>query len=147
MQAQFNDANLKESLPWIYYAQSPKDVLMDPIDVTVSFADEGDVSEYLNYYIARYNIAGEFLGFQELKTQLSMCAIGYQEVIAMKRFGVVTENICDYELSSLTGGRTSSLPKDANAFYELYVEDDSGSLVNVPVLVTNFRDAFDGEPN
>jgi hypothetical protein len=121
LRTQFNDANLKESLPWLYYAQSPKDVLMDPIDVTVSFSDSDDVSQYLNYYIARYTIAGEFLGFQELKTQLSICAIGYQEVIAMKRFGVVTENICEYELAGLTGGSFDLLPKDANAFYELYV--------------------------
>lgn len=65
----------------------------------------------------------------------------------MKRFGVVTENTCEFEVSYLTGGKRSSLPKDANAFYELYVKDDAGNLINVPVLVTNFRDAFDNEPN
>ena len=115
-------------------------MLHSPIDVSVSFTDSGQSSEYLQYYVARYNIEGEFLGFHELKSQLSICSIGYQEIILMKRFGVVTENECDYELKQLTGGSKSSLPKDANAFYELYVKDDQGNLIDVPVLVKNFRD-------
>jgi len=82
--------------------------MRDTVDLTVRFTEppEGDStgSQFLTYYMARYNIKGEFLGFQELKTQLSICSIGYQEVINMKRFGIVTENKCDYELINLVGG-------------------------------------------
>jgi hypothetical protein len=64
----------------------------------------------------------------------------------MRRFGVVTEIECDYELQGLTGG-TAEIPKDANAFYELFIKDKNGNLIDVPVLISNFRD-FEGDtPN
>lgn len=64
----------------------------------------------------------------------------------MKRFGVVTEIRCDYELSGLTGG-TNEIPKDANAFFELFIKDRTGNLINVPVLISNFRDLEGNTPN
>ena len=64
----------------------------------------------------------------------------------MKRFGIVTENICEYELNNLVGG-ADDVPKDVNAFYEMFIQDENGNLVDVPVLVTNLKD-FNGDmPN
>lgn len=64
----------------------------------------------------------------------------------MKRFGIVTENICDYELTGLVGG-TNEVPKDVNALYEMFISDEDGNLVDVPVLLSNYRDIDGDQPN
>lgn len=68
----FSDANLKTVVPWIYYAQSVEEVNKETVDYAVRFKTPtiGDFTgnQYLNYYLARYNIQGEYLGMQELKT-------------------------------------------------------------------------------
>lgn len=58
----------------------------------------------------------------------------------MKQFGVITDNTCEYELSTLAKGLSDTLSKGANKFYELFLQDETGNLVDVPVLVTNFND-------
>jgi hypothetical protein len=62
----------------------------------------------------------------------------------MVQFGIVTDNSCDYNLYSLI---SSKLPKGANAFYELYIQDKNGNLIDVPVLVSNFIDINNNNPN
>lgn len=59
---------------------------------------------------------------------------------------MVTEIRCEYELKSLTGG-TNEISKDANAFFELFIKDQNGNLINVPVLISNFRDFEGNTPN
>jgi hypothetical protein len=65
----------------------------------------------------------------------------------MKQFGVITDNTCEYELSNLAKGLSDTLPKGANKFYELFLKDETGNLVDVPVLVTNFNDTKGNQPN
>ena len=146
----FGDKNNRAAVPWLYYAQRRSEIRKNPIDLTVRFTEplpgEDRGNQFLTYHVARYNLQGEFQGMEELKTQLSICSINYQEVINMKRFGLVTDNSCTYELSQLVGG-ASEVPKGVNSFYELYIEDEQGNLVDVPVLVTNFRDADGKMPN
>ena len=60
-----------------------------------------DRYDYLTFYLARYNIEGEFLGFNELKTQLSLCPMTYTDVVRMTKFGVLTKNECEFELIDL----------------------------------------------
>ena len=68
------------------------------LDLKVSFELEDGRSatnvDSLTFYLARYSIEGEFQGYQELKTQLSVCPMTYSDVAQMKRFGVVTYNEC-----------------------------------------------------
>jgi len=45
---------------------------------------------------------------------------------------------------TLIGG---SLPETANKFYELFVEDEDGTLVDVPVRVRTLIDASGDTPN
>lgn len=71
--------------------------------------------------------------------------MGYQDILDMKRFGIVTKNDCDYDLINLARGK--NLPKDANAFFELYISDQSKNLVNVPVLISNYIDSTGAMPN
>ncbi len=59
----------------------------------------------------------------------------------MKQFGVITENSCEYDLTNLAQGLSGVLPKGANKFYELFLQDKDGNLIDVPVLITNFVDS------
>lgn len=71
----------------------------------------------------------------------------YSDVIKMKQFGVVTLNVCNFELNKLLDNLDDNLPQDANAFFELFIQDANGDLVDVPVLITNFKDAQGNYPN
>lgn len=64
----------------------------------------------------------------------------------MKRFGIVTEKECEFELINLVGGK-DEIPKDANAFYEIFIRDAQGNLIDVPVVVTNLIDIDQQRPN
>jgi hypothetical protein len=56
----------------------------------------------------------------------------------MLRFGAVTESTCKFELSRLV---TGGLPRDANTFFDLFILDRKGNLIDVPVLIRNFKNA------
>ena len=72
----------------------------------------------------------------------------YSDVIHMKEFGVVTVNQCDFDLDLLKINSNQTLPADANAMFELYIQDKNGNLIDVPVIITNFRDTnFNEQPN
>lgn len=44
-------------------------------------------------------------------------------------------------------GGASQISKGANAFYEMFIQDLDGNLIDVPVLVSNFRDSDGQTPN
>lgn len=74
----YADLGWTPGLPWLYYDQTPKQVLSEgePLDLTVSFyVDPNDKSrtQQLKYWLATYNVEGEFLGWQELSNQLMPC--------------------------------------------------------------------------
>lgn len=119
-------------MPWLYYSQTPQQLLKDsePVNLVVSFytdgKDPGRVNE-LTYFLARYNIDGTFEGFQELKTQLCLCPMTYLDVVKSKAFGVVTENTCELELDLFAVGEFAKLPENTNIFFELFIKDATGA--------------------
>ena len=50
-------------------------------------------------------------------------------------------------MHGLTENNPLTLPLQANAFFELYLEDAKGNLIDVPVLIKNFRDLDGDSPN
>ena len=66
---------------------------------------------------------GQFLGMQELYNDLSSCPMDMEEVEMMATFGIVTENNCQFKLYQLTKNDPAILPLQANAFFELYLQD------------------------
>ena len=82
----------------------------------------------------------------QLKTQLTLCPMSYKDVVRSMQFGSVQINECNFELDLLADNKSENLPQDANAFFELYIEDSKGTLQNIPVLITNFKDG-DTTPN
>ena len=60
---------------------------------------------------------------------------------------MVTKNVCQFELFKLKENDKESLPIDANAFFELYIVDKEDNLIDVPVLIKNFRESDGTTPN
>jgi hypothetical protein len=62
----------------------------------------------------------------------------YKDVVRMRRFGVVTKQECEFDLSQLTD--PDQIPDTANYFYELYILDERGDLIDIPVIISNYRE-------
>ena len=99
------------------------------------------------FKLAQYAINGTFIGFTELKAQLSLCPMSYLNVLDATRFGAITENECEFYLEDLVTDDPSKLPEDANVLYELYLEDSQGRLIDVPVLVRQYMQTGETYPN
>lgn len=65
----------------------------------------------------------------------------------MLKFGAVTKNTCSFALDDLVKWDPSNLPSEANNFFELFLEDRNGNLVDIPVLIKNFRTSDGDTPN
>jgi len=48
---------------------------------------------------------------------------------------VTIDHTCDFDLTSLVNDMLK--PKEADIFYELFIVDANGDLIDVPVLVEN----------
>ena len=84
---------------------------------------------------------------QELRDELSSCPMDMEEVDMMKTFGIITDYKCNFKVHGLTENNPLTLPLQANAFFELYLEDANQNLIDVPVLIKNFRDIDGASPN
>jgi len=70
----------------------------------------------------------------------------YNDVINMKKFGTMTENRCEFNLNNLIDP-PSYLPKSKGLIYELFLEDDKGQMIDVPVLIRNLKLNDGSQPN
>lgn len=82
-----------------------------------------------------------------LKSQLNLCPLNYNDVLNILKFGALTESICEFDLTTLVKWDTSELPVNANYFFDLFILDKNGNLIDVPVLIQNFRDSQGSNPN
>jgi len=73
-----------------------------------------------------------------MASQMSACPMTYNDVLNMQRFGAMTENFCEFDLDSLMQG-AGGQPEAANVLFELFLKDDKGNLIDVPVLIKNYR--------
>ena len=55
----------------------------------------------LNFTLAQYDIQGQFLGFTQLKDQLTICPLSYDEVRKMMTYGTISKFNCDFYLNNL----------------------------------------------
>lgn len=58
-------------------------------------------------------------------------------MLTTKKFGSITVNNCNFALYDLLDPEI--MPKETNLFYELYLSDSDGNLIDVPVLNKNIR--------
>lgn len=57
----------------------------------------------------------------------------------MFKFGAVSESYCEFDLSKLVKWDPSDLPQSANTFFDLFILNAEGNLIDVPVLIRNYR--------
>lgn len=63
------------------------------------------------------------------------------------KFGTTIENDCTFDLRRLTSSNQYDHPKNENMFYELFIQDFNGDLIDVPVLIRNLNDKNGLKPN
>ncbi len=88
--------------------------------------------------MAKYDLEGNFLGFEDLNEQLLVCKTSNSDIEKLKKFGTTMSNTCQFDMSHLTSKNLFERPSNANIFYELFLIDFNGDLIDVPVLIPNF---------
>ena len=76
--------------------------------------------------------------------------MSYENVLETRSFGAITVNECEFYLEDLQTTDPASLPDEANILYELYLEDKDKKLIDVPVLIRNYKrnsNSDNKEPN
>ena len=63
------------------------------------------------------------------------------------RFGTTIENSCTFDVSNLISANVYDNPRNQNIFYEMYIQDFNGDLIDVPVNIRNFNDLNGNSPN
>ena len=136
-------------LPWIYYNGDVESVIHNSdkmkgiMSLSKSSIEVGQIN-YLNFKLAAYHLNGTFMGFEELTNQLQLCSSGRKDGMEFRRFGVSVNIDCEFDLTQLL---LSSRPKESDIFYEAFIEDSDGSLIDVPILVWNMEDGTNDAPN
>lgn len=105
-------------------------------------------SNNLNFKLAQYHLNGTWLGYTDLSSELSICPLSHKDVLNFKRFGVQLQIKCTFPINELkTTPNNLGARREANKFYELYLEDATGKLINVPILVSNYMTEDQKFPN
>jgi len=99
----------------------------------------------LRLKLAKYTLKGDFMGFEDMTDQLVICQESTDELDRILKIGVTVSMKCDYDLSKLTDafGR----PAEENFFYDLFIEDYDKTLIDIPILIKNFKDGDSSYPN
>lgn len=106
------------------------------------------ISRYLKFQLGQYALNGTWLGYTELGSQLSICPLSYRDVLNLKRFGMQMETSCTFPVEDLKKRQAElGRRREGNVFFELYLEDSTGKLANVPVLIRNYRSEDGKFPN
>jgi hypothetical protein len=137
----YDNDGYKEGLPWLYYwkgsaSQPPDEVLLDSdrVKFRASFAQDAPLDgilKNLKFKIASFNVEGEFLGWADLTDELFTCEVSDEDIEKFLTIGSTVEKKCLFDLSLLTNKQT--FPANTNKFYDLFLVDYDGSLVDVPV--------------
>lgn len=137
-----DDPDWKVGVGWIYYGRSTKDVLENGSrNLKVTFSSgEDDYISTLRFRLAQYKLDGTFLGFIDMTDQLLLCPHSSEDARTYREFGTNTEYNCNIELEPY-------LTADETIFYDLYMMDSDGKIIDVPVLIKNYRNEDDAAPN
>ena len=136
-------------VPFLYYNVDAPTLVENTgkIQATMSLSKntptDGKIN-MLSFKLAKYDLNGTFMGFEALSTQLNLCGNSRDDGIDFRRFGVTIVDECTFDISTLIG---DNVPESANKFYELFIEDANGDLVDVPVKIDNYVDDAGDTPN
>lgn len=131
----------RPGLPWLFYEpQRPQETLSnDVLGWTFTLGDKGQDAQgteinMLVFWLAKYGLEGEWLGWEKVEQQLELCASlgGLSDATSTwRRFGSTLVRSCTLPLSKLLKCGLNPV------FYDLYVQNVDGSLVPVPVRILN----------
>jgi hypothetical protein len=134
------DNGFKGKLPWIKYMRPYKNVVS--VDARVKFRASfgfedvriGIISN-LKFFLAKYNLDGNFLGWEKMSNQLIVCDYSMEDVQRIYQIGTTVQLNCTYDVSKLFSKSKYDRPENENVFYELYLQDYNGDMIDVPVLI------------
>lgn len=84
-------------------------------------------------------MTGHFLGFESLVEQVFICETSRDDIQDLMKIGTSLVRTCNFDVQKLT--KQANYPKNANIFYELFLEDWNEDLIDVPILNTNQKGA------
>lgn len=133
-----------KNMAWLYYIQDALTVLEDKntVDMLVTFdpnSEDEKVNE-LAFTLAEFYLNGTFIGYKNLTDQLVLCPHEYTVGSKYRKFGTNVQVTCTLDL-------TSYITYSETTFFELYLFISNTSLIDIPVLVKNYKDADGGSPN
>ena len=136
-------------IPWIYYTGTSASIKKNAgrIQATMSLSKETPSNGKINilkFKLAKYTLEGDFVGYEDLTTQLQLCSSSLEDGVDYRRFGVTMTNACKFDLNQLV---SDNLPSEANFFYEMFLEDANGDLIDIPILVENLVGEGRAKPN
>jgi len=147
-QNDFYDAGWRQDLPWIYYNQTGTEVIEKASRVQGKARFQTSATDklgILRFVLGMYSLEGDFLGFQDLGSQLQLCPADYEDTIDFRRFGTSVNARCDYNISQLID--TNLQPNNTDVFYDLWLVDVNGNYIDVPVKINNYIDSNGSKPN
>jgi meckelin len=132
----YQDSSVPVNLERLFYQGSTKTILETPVTDTKVTLDPDDDSKLnlMEFLLAEFDINGTFLGFQEMTDQLILCPHSLEDSKKYRKFGTNMIIECSFDLSTI-------YDKPQTTFFELYFKEQSGNYIDVPILVTNMRNA------
>ena len=144
------------TLPWLYYEDGPRDVLVgNDIATPVTFAPKEGKNHEMKFVLGAYALDGTWLGFNNATLPLlQLCGSLTADAAAYTRFGASYRNSCNIKVGDIFAKFAETL---ANArlesrerryqpvFYDLYFQDGTESdgtprYFAVPLIVENYED-------
>ena len=92
----------------------------------------------LSFKLAKYDIFGKFYGFEDLNNQLFLCQTPQNVLTQLLSIGTTLKNECSFDLSKLVS--KTEQPNNVNMFYEMFLVDYNGDLIDVPVKINQLKD-------
>ena len=146
----YEDDGWKEDYPWLYYSKNGRETIRNKDRVktkmTLSTSKAGAARySHIPFKLAKYNLEGDFLGWEDLSNQIWMCKVSVKDSEKYRRVGLGIVDLWEFNLKDLVD-RTIHLD-NLNYFFELFLVDYNGDLIDVPVLIDNFIDSGTTYPN
>lgn len=144
----FYEAGWRKNLPWLYYSENGKQVIQKENRIGgKAQMQTTDITKLgtLRFILGTYSLEGDFLGFQNLTTQLQLCPADYEYGVDYRRFGTTVYSKCEYSVSQLINPDIQ--PNNTDVFYDLWLIDHDGKYIDIPVKIMNYLDSNGGKPN
>eukprot|EP00820_Chromera_velia_P022784 Cvel_31300.t1-p1 / transcript=Cvel_31300.t1 / gene=Cvel_31300 / organism=Chromera_velia_CCMP2878 / gene_product=Meckelin, putative / transcript_product=Meckelin, putative / location=Cvel_scaffold4640:52-7843(-) / protein_length=894 / sequence_SO=supercontig / SO=protein_coding / is_pseudo=false len=127
--------------PWLIFGRSSQELLEDETWQTDLSLDTGNANNLLRFWLARFGVEGEFLGWQRVNSELNLCANPDGKRMnstttaewepTWARYGFNFQENCEIHVSALLECGNPLV------FFEMFVENSDSTLVPVMVRISN----------